>query len=439
MKLCLRGDVLTYSGDPWTHPVEEVRHYIEDGLVVMEAGRIMAVGTAAELLPGLESKTPVHDYSGHLLLPGFVDSHVHYPQTEMIGAYGRQLIDWLNTYAFVAEQRFADPDHAAEVARVFLRELWRNGVTTASVFCTVFPQSVDALFTAAAEHNMRIIAGKVCMDRHAPAALCDTAERAYTESRALLERWHGRGRAEYAITPRFAPTSTEAQLEACGTLAREFPDTVIQSHISENVDEVAWAQSLFPEARHYADIYARFGLFRPRAIYGHGIHLAEEELDCLHQSRTALAHCPTSNFFLGSGYLDVNRLKLRDKPVRIGLATDLGAGTSFSMLQTLNEAYKASKLSGSSLPASHAFYLATLGSATALGLEDRVGALAPGREADVAVLDWRSTPLIEYRMRYADDLEEALFVQMTLADDRAIVATYVAGQRVHARDGAVSP
>lgn len=435
MKICLRGDVLTYTGDPWTQPVDAVRQYIEDGVVLIDGDRIVAVGAASALLPGLEAGVPVHDYTGHLLLPGFVDCHVHYPQTEMIGAYGRQLIDWLNTYAFVAEQRFADSAHAAEIAQVFLREQWRNGITCASVFCTVFPQSVDALFEAAAAHNMRIIAGKVCMDRHAPPALCDTAERAYSESRTLLERWHGRGRAEYAITPRFAPTSTEAQLEACGTLAREFPDTVIQSHVSENIDEVAWAQALFPESRNYADIYARHGLLRARAIYGHGLYLTKEELDLFHQTDTAVAHCPTSNFFLGSGYLDVHRLKKRSQPVRVGVATDLGAGTSFSMLQTLNEAYKAAKLSGSSLPASHAFYLATLGSATALGLGDKVGALAPGREADVVVLDWRSTPLIDYRMRYADDLEEALFVQMTLADDRAIAATYVAGQRVHVREG----
>ena len=435
MKRLIRGDILTYSGDPWYQPVDTVRHYIEQGAILVDDGHITAVGPAKDLRRAIGPEIPVDDYTGHLLLPGFVDAHVHYPQTEMIGAHGHQLIDWLNTYTFVTEQCFADPAHASEVARVFLQEQLRNGVTSSCVFCTVHPQSVEALFTAAAEHNLRIIAGKVCMDRHAPAALLDTAETAYADSRALLEKWHGKGRAEYAITPRFAPTSSPAQLAACGALAREFPGVVIQSHVSENRDEVVWAQSLFPAARHYTDIYLQHGLLRPRAVYGHGVHLSDAELDCFAACGAAIAHCPTSNFFLGSGYLDVNRVKQRSRPVAIGLATDLGAGTSFSMLQTLNEAYKAAKLSHSSLPASHAFYLATRGSAEILGIADKVGALQAGMEADVTVLNWRSTPLIDYRMRYANDLEEALFIQMTLADDRAIAATYVAGERVHEAPG----
>ncbi|NDV13605.1 guanine deaminase [Crenobacter caeni] len=431
MQTAIRGALLTFKDDPFVRDLQDCMVYLDDAVVVMENGKIAAVGAAAGVLPTLPAELPVTRYPDSVILPGFIDSHVHYPQTRMIAAYGEQLIDWLNNYTFITEQGFADKAHAAEVASVFLKEQHRNGVTSATVFGTVFPQSVDALFEEAARYDMRIMAGKVCMDRNAPAALLDTPQRAYDESKALIERWHGKGRAEYVITPRFAPTSSPEQLEMVGALAAEFPTTLIQSHLSENRGEVEWVKSLFPECRDYTDVYHRFGLLRDRAIYGHGIHLSEAELDVLSATGTAIAHCPTSNFFLGSGYFNVKAARDASRPVKVGLATDLGAGTSFSMLQTMNEAYKAAQLNGFALSAGHAFYLASRGTAEALGLQDKVGSIEVGKEADLAVLNLKSTPIIEYRMKYARDIHEALFVQMTLGDDRAIAATYIAGKQVY--------
>jgi guanine deaminase len=301
------------------------------------------------------------------------------------------------------------------------------------VFCTVHPQSVDAFFEESTKLGLRMIAGKVLMDRNAPAALCDTAQRGYDESKALIAKWHGRGRSLYAITPRFAASSTPEQLAAAGTLRREHPDCFVQSHIAENLAEVAWVKQLFPERKGYLDVYDHYGLLGRRAIYGHGIHLTEGELARMHETGTAIAHCPTSNFFLGSGCFDIGKATRKERPVRVGLATDVGGGTTLSILQTLNEAYKAAQMNRYALSAGHAFYLATRGSARALDLEDTIGSIAPGLEADLVVLDLKSTPLIAFRMKHAADLAEALFVQMTLGDDRAVRATYVAGKRVYAR------
>lgn len=430
MKTVVRGPLLSFAGDPYLMDLSECVVHIPDALIVMEEGKFEAVGPAADLLPTLSPDQPIDEYPDQLILPGFIDCHVHYPQTEIIASHGKQLIDWLNNYTFIAEQKFNDRDHASEVARIFLHEQLRNGITSACVFCTIFPESVDAIFAEAEQLGMRLMAGKVCMDRNAPEALLDSPDRAYDESKALIETWHQKGRLEYVLTPRFAPTSSEAQLQKVGALAREYPDMLIQSHISENIREVAWVKSLFPWARSYADVYAHFGLIRSRAIYGHGIHLNESELAMFNEAKAAIAHCPTSNFFLGSGYLNVRYVKDPRRPVAVGLATDLGAGTSFSMLQTMNEAYKAAHLNGSDLPPLHAFYLATRGSATALRIDHLVGSVAPGLEADLCVLNPRSTPVIEFRMRSAKTLNEMLFVQMTMADDRAIAATYVAGQKM---------
>jgi guanine deaminase len=369
-------------------------------------------------------------------MAGFIDCHVHFPQIPIIGAGGEQLIDWLNKYTFVAEQRFGDERHAREVAKIFLAESLRNGVTTSAVHCTVHPQSVDALFAEAARLGMRTIAGKVLMDRNAPKKLLDTARTGYEQSKALIRKWHGRDRLLYAITPRFAATSTPAQLEAAGALKAEHPDCFVQSHISESKREVAWIRELFPERRDYLDVYDHYGLLGPRTIYGHGIWLSERELRRCHDTGTAIAHCPTSNFFLGSGYLDLRKTQKRERPLRVGLATDLGAGTSFSMLQTMNGAYKAAQLHGYALSAAHAFYLATRGTARALYLDQAIGSVTPGMEADLVVLDLKSTPLIDFRMRHVNSLEEALFVQMTLGDDRAVQATYAAGRKVYARNSA---
>ena len=430
MKTAIRSAMLTFKKDPFFHEMEECLVYESDAVIVMEGGKITQVGRAQDILSSLDGVEVKH-YTDSIIIPGFIDSHVHYPQTEIIGAYGEQLLDWLNNYTFIAEQGFKNKEHASEVAKVFLKEQLRNGVTSSTVYCTVFPQSVDAIFEEAAKYDMRIMAGKVCMDRNAPEALLDTPQRAYDESSALIKKWHNKGRAEYVITPRFVPTSTPEQMEMMQALAAESPDMLIQSHVSENVNEVAWVKDLCPKAKDYTDAYAQYGLVRPRAIYGHGIHLTDRELSVFSETGAAVAHCPTSNFFLGSGCLNVKKLRDKNRPVHVGLATDLGAGTSFSMLQTMNEAYKAAQMNGTPYTSLHSFYLASRGTAEALGLQDKIGTIAVGMEADLTVLNLKSTPIIDYRMKYAKDLEEALFIQMTLGDDRAIAATYVSGKEVY--------
>jgi len=352
----------------------------------------------------------------------------------MIASYGEQLLDWLNRYAFPAEMAFRDPAHAEAMARVFCDELLRNGTTTALVFCAVYPQSVDALFAEAERRGMRMIAGKVLMDRNAPDALRDTAQQGYDDSKALIARWHGRGRSLYAITPRFAGTSTAAQLDAAGTLWREHPGVLMQTHIAENRREVEWTAELFPERKNYLDVYDHHGLIGKRAVLAHGVHLSEDEICRCHESRSAIAHCPTSNLFLGSGLFQVSRFKDAKRPVEVGLGTDIGGGTSFSLLATMGAAYEIAQLNGHALGAVQAFYLATLGGARALALEDRVGSIAPGLEADLVVLDPKATPLLALRSERAESIDDVLFALMMLGDDRAVAATYVAGKPVHARD-----
>jgi guanine deaminase len=425
----IRGPVLTYTGDAFLQGLEGALRYESDAIVAMAGGKITHFGPAGQVRSQLPPGTPVEGYGKDaLILAGFIDCHVHYPQIRIIGAHGERLLDWLTRRPYVAEQQFRDEEHAREVARVFLRQCLRAGTTTVAVFCTVHPQSVDALLEQTEALGMRIIAGKVLMDRNAPDALLDTARKGYDESKALIRKWHGRGRALYAITPRFAATSTPAQMELTGALWAEHPGTYLQSHIAENRSEVAWVKELYPERKGYLDVYDHYGLLGARAIYGHGVWLTEDELRRCHETGTAIAHCPTSNAFLGSGLFDLENAKKPERPVLVGLATDLGAGTSFSILQTLNEAYKVAQLNGNALSAGHAFYLATRGSAQALRLEDRIGSIAAGMEADLVVLDLKSTPIIEFRMRHCNDLEEALSVQMTMGDDRAVLATYVAGE-----------
>lgn len=429
----IRGTYLTFTGDPFMAPMKDVMKVEEDGILLLADGKITDMGPAEEMLKRIPEGVPVTEYRDSVIMAGFIDSHVHYAQTQIIGAYGEQLIEWLNNYTFIAEQQFANKDHASEVAEVFLREQLRAGTTTVSTFGTVYPGSVDAFFEASERLNMRNICGKVMMDRNAPEALLDTAQSSYDESKALLEKWHGRGRQMYAVTPRFAPTSSPEQLEAAGALWQENPGTFMQTHVSENVNEVAWVKDLYPEHEGYLDVYDKYGLCGERALFGHGIHLTEAELARLSETGGTITHCPTSNFFLGSGYLNVHNARKPERPVNVGLATDLGAGTSFSILQTLNETYKAAQLNGNALSAGHAFYMATLGTAKALKVDDQVGNLDTGKEADIVVLDMKSTPIIDYRMGYAKDFEERLFILMTMGDDRATRATYVAGELMYDR------
>ena len=423
-----RGALLHFLGDPGDGDSVSAVQYFDDGLLVIENGLVKATGDARALLPALPTDVQVLDYSGHLLMPGFIDTHIHYPQTDMIAAYASQLLDWLDDHAFPAERLFADAEHAAEVSRFFLDELMRNGTTTALVFGTVHPGSVDAFFTQAEARNLRMIAGKVLMDRNCPEYLRDTADSGYRDSAALIEKWDGRGRLHYAITPRFAVTSSEAQLESAGRLAVRHPDVFVHSHVAENLNEVRWARELFPQARSYLDIYQRFGLLRERSVYAHCIHLDEEDRRRMAQTGAAAAVCATSNLFLGSGLFDF--AAARRAGMRTGLGTDVGGGTSFSMLRTLAETYKVAQMRGHRLTPWRGFYLATLGGAEALGLSDRIGSFAPGREADFVVLRMDSTPLIARRMKTARTPAEKLFALMMLGDDREIGATYIMGERV---------
>ncbi|HYE52183.1 MAG TPA: guanine deaminase [Azospirillaceae bacterium] len=430
----IRGRLLSFLRAPHGPGDAGSYRYLPDGVVVVEGGRIREVGPAAELLARLEPGVPVAHHRDGLVMPGLIDTHIHFPQTQVIASYGAQLMDWLARYTFVEEQRYADPEHAARGARFFLDELLRNGTTTAVVYGTVHPGSVDAFLAESAARGTCMVAGKALMDRNAPEALTDTAERGYEETKALIGRWHGRDRQLYAVTPRFAVTSTEAQLEAAGALLREFPGVYMQTHLSENLDEIAEVRRLFPGAASYTDVYDRFGLLGPRSLFGHCIHLGEDELARLSESGSVAVFCPTSNLFIGSGLFDLARVARADRPVRVALATDVGGGTSYSMLRTAGEAYKVLQLGRQNLPALAAFDLMTRGNAAALGLEGEIGAIEPGAWADLVVLDAAATPAMRHRMETVrGDLEEELFVLMTLGDDRAVAATYVRGRPVHAR------
>ena len=429
----IRAGLLSFAGDPFQDGAAAVRHE-SDAIVAMADGRIVDCGAAADVARRLPPGTPVTRYADALVTAGFLDAHVHYPQLQLIGAGGKPLLEWLTAYTFPLEARFADIDYARPVAARYLDENLRNGITTAAVFGTVHAASVDALFEEAQRRGLRMIAGKVLMDRNAPAELLDTAQRGYDDSKALIERWHRRNRLAYAITPRFAATSTPAQLEAASALWHETPGAYLHSHVAENAAEVEWIASLYPAHERYLDVYAHFGLLGRRAIYAHGIHLDDVDFQRLHDTQTALAHCPTSNNFLGSGRFSLHRARDARRPVRVALATDLGGGTSFSMLRTMQAASEVAHLGGHPLAPSCAWWLATRGAAEALDIGEHVGTVEPGRDADLVVVDLRSTPLIDFRMRHVDDLDEALAVQFALGDDRAIRATYVAGQLAFDRD-----
>jgi guanine deaminase len=433
VKFALRGQTLAFKADPFAVDPEDALAFDSDGAVVICDGLIEATGPAHEILaryPGIA----VEAYPDHLITSGFVDAHIHYPQTGIIASYGAQLMEWLQKYTFPEELKFSDPDYARSIAETFLDEILRNGTTTASVYCTVHPQSVDALFEAATGRGLRMAAGKSMMDRNAPPGLTDTPQRAYDESEALIERWHGRDRSTYVVTPRFSVTSSDAQMEAMGALWKAHPTTLMQTHISENLAEIKSVAALFPTARDYLDTYERVGLIGPGANFGHAIHLGPREIDRLRDTGSGISHCPTSNFFIGSGLFDLAGLRQSANPIPVGLGTDVGGGSSFSMLATMRAAYEIAQLRGNSLHPARAFWLATQGSARVLRMHDRIGNLTAGFDADIAVLDLNSTPLIAQRMARTNSISEALFVQIILGDDRAIAATYAGGRLLHRRD-----
>lgn len=421
----LRGRLLWFVGDPETAG-EAAHRYVADGLLVIENGLIKAAGEAQNLLRTLPAEAEIIDHRPHLIMPGFIDAHIHMPQTQVIASYGAQLMEWLNKYTFVEEQKLAQQGHAEKLSRFFLDELLANGTTTAAVYCSVHPQSAEAFFTESQRRNTRMIAGKVMMDRNAPEALTDTAESSYRDSKALIARWHGKGRQLYAITPRFAITSTPEQLAAAGRLAAEHPDCNVQTHIDENRAEIAFARELYPEAADYADIYRRYGLLGPKSLMGHCIHMTHNEWQALAETGAVAVFCPTSNLFLGSGLFDWAHA--RQRGVKVAVATDIGGGTSYSMLRTMAEAYKVLQLQGQSLSALDALHAITRGNAVALGLDHLIGGFEPGREADVVVLDTGATRAMAHRMETVRDLAEELFVLVTLGDERNVAATYVMGE-----------
>lgn len=431
-----RGPLLRFSDDPGGGESAHAYEYFDDGLVFVIDGRVANAGPAAELLRSLPTDLPVVVHEKALLVAGFIDTHIHYPQLDVIAAGGRALLDWLRDHTFPEEARFGDAVHAAAVAESFLDELMRNGTTTANVFCTVHPASVDAFFTAAYNRGLRMIAGKVLMDRNAPPALLDEAVGGVADSRALLQRWHGRDRLHYAIVPRFAITSSAEQLAAAGQLAAEHPDCFVHTHLAENRDEIAWVRELFPESDGYLDVYERFGLLRRRSIFAHCIHLAPAERVRMSVAGAAAAFCPTSNLYLGSGLFDLDASDAAG--LRYSIATDVGGGTSFSPLRTMGDAHKVAALQGQYLPPLRAFYLASLGAARCLDLQRHIGALTPGSDADFVLLDLAATELVERRCARARSLSDKLRVLMTLGDDRCIGATYSGGRPLHlaARFGA---
>jgi guanine deaminase len=429
-KTLLRGRTLSFRHLP--EGLDDLSSYDfrEDGALLIEAGVIIAAGDHADIRKLASGDVVEIDHRPNLIMPGFIDPHLHFPQMQVIGSYAANLLEWLNTYTFVEEQRFADIAHGQRIAVKFFDELIRHGTTTAAAYCSVHRASADAFFAESLRRNMRMIGGKVMMDRNAPSGLRDTPQSGYDDTKAVIADWHGKGRNLVAITPRFAITSSPAQMEMAQSLAREHPELHIQTHLSENKAEIHLTEALYPEALDYTDVYARYGLLGPKSLFGHCIHLSEREADAMSESGSVAVFCPTSNLFLGSGLFGLKRLSGRDKPVRIAMATDIGGGTSYSMLRTLDEGYKVLQLQGERMTPLESFYRITRGNAEALSLEDRIGALEAGHEADLVVLDARATPAMALKMEVVRTLPEELFLLQTLGDDRAIVETYVAGKPV---------
>ena len=406
--------------------------YIADGALVVDdaSGKVVAYGTSEAMLASYMNagesgeSVQLHDYQDTLIMPGFIDTHVHYPQIDMMAAYGEQLLDWLNNYTFVTEANFADPKVAHDTAQFFLNQLLANGTTSAMVFATSHPQSAEAFFTESARLNTRMITGNVLMDQNAPAHLCVPAEQGIRDTQDLIDTWHGRGRQHVVITPRFAITSTPEQLRLAGELYQSYDSVYMQSHLAENRDEVAFVHKLYPNHKGYLDVYDDLGLLGRRTTLAHGIYLETPEYQRLRETGTQIAHCPTSNLFLGSGLFDLPKTL---SYTGVSIATDVGAGTSLSMLTTLSEAYKVQQLQGNTLSAHQGLYQITLGNAQSLLLDDKIGNFMPGKEADFVIIDTAATPLLERRMSHTKTLEERLFVLMMLGDDRVIAETIIAG------------
>ena len=425
-RLILTGQVLTFNGNPVKEKGAAV--FRRKGAVAIENGKIIWVGEGNLIPSHINNGANRHDYGNNLIMPGFIDAHTHYPQAGIIASFAPELFEWLKKHTFPEEARFSNLEFARERASFFLDQLMANGITTAAVYCTVHPESAQAFFEESDLRGLRMIAGKVLMDRNAPQKLRDTPETSYEECLALIEKWHKRGRCLYAVTPRFAPTSSPAQLEVCSALMKKFSDIYLQSHVSENVAEIKWVSELFPESRSYLDVYARFNLLGPRSLFGHAIHMDKKDLTQAAETETKFVHCPTSNLFINSGLFRMR--DMRKAGLKILLGSDVGGGTSFSPFVTMKVAYEIALMNHYILIPEEAFWMSSSGGAEALGLGDRIGCIKPGFEADIVVINLHSTPLIEQRMQRAESLSDVLFTQMILADDRAIRATYANGVRI---------
>ena len=423
-----RGELLHFLADPAKVALQESYQYFEDGLMIIKDGLIESIGEANELLPTLDDNIDVTHYKSGLMMPGFIDTHVHYPQTEMIASYGEQLLEWLENYTFPFERQFSDLEHGKNVAEFFLSQLLEAGTTTALVFGTVHKASVDAFFTVAQQKKLRMICGKVLMDQNCPDYLSDTAQTGYDDSKALIEKWHNTDRLQYAITPRFAPTCSTEQLNKAGQLLAEHPSVYLHTHLSENKAEIAWVKALFPDSTGYLDVYDKSKLLGRRSVFAHGVHLHDEECQRLGETNSAIAFCPSSNLFLGSGLFNLQQAQKFD--VNVGLGSDIGAGTTFSMLSTINEGYKTQQLRQEKLSPFQSLYLATLGGARALDLEGTIGNFVRGAEADFVLLDYHATPLMARRMQHCTTLSEKLFILSMLGDERHVKATHIMGERV---------
>lgn len=426
----LRGRVFYFIDDPYMVGDDKAFCFLENGAIIIEDGKIKDIGNADKILKTFNGEIETYD-DNHIIMPGFIDTHIHFPQTQMIGAYGKQLLDWLNNYTFIVEQQFSNKSHAQKIAKVFFKELIKNGVTTAVTYCSVHPKSVDAYFEEAMRYDMRMIGGKVFMSRNAPKELTKEPEVSFKESDALIQKWHNKGRNHYAVTPRFAITCPDEELELISTLMKKYDDIYMQTHLSENKDEIDFTMSLFPNRKNYTDIYDYHGLLGERSIFGHCIHMSEKELQKFSDTNSVISHCPTSNTFLGSGLLDIELAKSPKRPIRVGIGSDVGAGTSFSPLESLNGAYKIAQLKSESMSSVRGFYLLTLGNAKSLMLDDKIGSFRQNSEADIVVLTNTSTPFMEFRQSYSKDILEELFVHMTIGDDRSIKATYSNGNKIY--------
>ncbi|ATF95363.1 Guanine deaminase [Cedecea neteri] len=429
-----KGDILHFTGDP--QEKIQSRHYIHNGLLLVKDGYIVDVGSSTAMQAKYHPDQII-DYSGKIISPGFVDTHVHFPQIEMTASYGKQLLDWLDDYVFPTEIKFSAPEHATIYAGKFIDELINNGTTTALVFATSNPVSVDALFSKALGKNMRLISGKVLMDRNAPAPLLDTPETAYQQSKMLIEKWKNKGRLGYAVTPRFAPTSSEAELRVAGRLLREYPDVWLQTHLAENWQEVSWVKTLFPWSKSYLDVYRHYGLVTPKSVFAHSVHVSDADFQILATLHSSVAFCPLSNLFLGSGLFNLEQSQKNQ--VKTGLGTDVGGGTSLSMLKVMGGAYNVTQLRKAftetpenihPLDPMENWYMATLGGARALSLDHVIGSFTPGKEADFIVINPQSDNALKIRTENSKSVESKIFAIEMMGDDRTIEHTYIMGEKV---------